>query len=129
MSYTRFGEFVRILRIKHHELMGDMARLLKVSTPFLSAVENGKKKVPKEWATIITDHYQLNDREKQELEEAIEESVTQMKVSLKNAGSVQRQAAVQFARSFDGMDEETAKRIMKLLEERANNGLPYATDE
>lgn len=29
MTYTSFGEFVRILRIKHHEVMGDMAKCLK----------------------------------------------------------------------------------------------------
>ena len=43
MAYTSFGEFVRILRIKHHEVMGDMAKMLGASLPFLSAVENGKK--------------------------------------------------------------------------------------
>lgn len=43
MGYTKFGEFVRILRIKHHEIMGDMARMLGTSLPFLSAVETGKK--------------------------------------------------------------------------------------
>ena len=42
MSYTKFGEFVRLLRVKNHEVMGDMAKLLKTSTPNLSAVENGK---------------------------------------------------------------------------------------
>ena len=40
MAYTPFGEFVRILRIKHHQVMGDMAKILGTSTPFLSAVEN-----------------------------------------------------------------------------------------
>ena len=39
MAYTKFGEFMRILRVKHSEVMGDMAKLLSVSTPFLSAVE------------------------------------------------------------------------------------------
>ena len=42
MAYTKFGEFVRILRIRHHEVMGDMAGVLGASLPFLSAVENGK---------------------------------------------------------------------------------------
>lgn len=50
MAYTSFGEFVRILRIKRHEVMGDMAKVLNVKVPFLSAVENGKKNVPSEWA-------------------------------------------------------------------------------
>ena len=43
MSYTKYGEFLRIQRIKHQEVMGDTAKLLDVSVPFVSAVENGKK--------------------------------------------------------------------------------------
>ena len=43
MAYTKFGEYMRILRVKNHEVMGDIAKLLGVTLPFLSAVENGKK--------------------------------------------------------------------------------------
>lgn len=31
MAYTKFGEFMRILRVQHHEVMGDMAMLEKLS--------------------------------------------------------------------------------------------------
>ena len=116
MSYTKFGEFVRHLRINNHEVMGDMAKLLRTSTPNLSAVENGKKNVPKNWIPFIIDHYHLNDDQIRELEKSIEESKTQMKLNLKNSGILQRQTALQFARSFDGMDDETASKIMRLLE-------------
>ena len=27
--YTKFGEFMRVLRIKHHEIMGDIADMLR----------------------------------------------------------------------------------------------------
>ena len=43
MAYTKFGEYMRVLRVQHHEVMGDIAKLLGVSTPFLSSVETGKK--------------------------------------------------------------------------------------
>lgn len=46
MTYTKFGEFMRVLRVQHHEVMSDVAKLLGVSTPFLSAVENGGKMSP-----------------------------------------------------------------------------------
>ena len=116
MSYTKFGEFVRILRVKHHEVMGDMAKVLDTSLPFLSAVENGKKNVPKDWIAKIVEHYQLDTDEQMQLEDSIEASKTQMKLNLMNSGSNQREAALQFARSFDGMDDETAMKIVKLLE-------------
>jgi len=115
MAYTKFGEFVRILRIKHHEVMGDMAKVLGTSLPFLSAVENGKKNVPGDWIEKLTRHYQLSNEEQRDLQEAVEESRTQYKVSTKTAGMTQRRAAMQFARSFDSMDDETALKILELL--------------
>lgn len=119
MAYTKFGEYMRILRVKHHEVMGDIAKQLEVSLPFLSAVENGKKNVPNEWVKKIVMHYNLNAEETNGLLDSIEQSKTHMKLDLKTASILQRSAAIQFARSFEGMDDETAKKIMQLLE---NNG-------
>lgn len=116
MEYTKFGEFVRILRIKHHEIMGDMADFLGTSLPFLSAVENGKKNVPKDWADKIINHYNLTEIEKNDLIKSIEDSKTQMKIVLTNTSASKRGAALQFARSFENMDDETAKKIIDLLE-------------
>ena len=118
MAYTRFGEFVRILRIKHHEVMGDMAKVLGASLPFLSSVENGKKNVPADWADKIEAHYGLTPLERRELDEAIEESKIQYKIPVQNAGYNQRRAAMQFARSFDKMDDETAMKVLELLSKK-----------
>lgn len=121
MSYTRFGEFVRILRIKRHEVMGDMAKVLGVRIPFLSAVENGKKNVPSDWAEKLISHYNLSSEEQNALLQAIEESRTQYKIPMENAGIQQRRAALQFARSFDEMDDETALKILELLSHNGEN--------
>ena len=120
MSYTSFGEFVRILRIKHHEVMGDMAKVLDVKTPFLSAVETGKKNVPTDWIDKLVEHYSLSEFEKRKLENAIEESRTQYKIMAQNASVNQRRVAMQFARSFDDIDDETAIKIMKLLKKKGD---------
>ena len=118
MGYTPFGEYVRILRIKNHQVMGDMAKILEVSLPFLSAVENGKKNVPVGWLEKLSDFYSLTDSEKKELEDAIEASKMQIKLNASAVGSNQRRAALQFARSFDSMDDETALKIMELLNKK-----------
>ena len=118
MAYTSFGEFVRILRIRHHEVMGDMVKVLDASLPFLSAVENGKKNVPADWIGKITEHYGLTETEQLDLREAVEESKTQFKIVAGKAGNNQRKAALQFARSFDEMDDETAVKILELLSKK-----------
>lgn len=117
MSYSRFGELVRILRIKNHEVMGDTAKLLEVSTPFLSNVENGKKKVPEGWLEKLVKHYNLKGKEKEEMEEAIEESKTKVKIELTECSDYRRKTALAFQRSFNSLDEIQAKRILKILEE------------
>lgn len=71
MAETNFGKFIRRLRIRNHEVLGDTAKLLGVSTSFLSAVENGKKDVPIEWVDIISKHYNLNKEEIEVLNEIL----------------------------------------------------------
>ena len=121
MGYTPFGEFVRILRIKHHQVMGDMAKILNTSTPFLSAVENGKKNVPAEWIQKIAEHYNLSSEDQSRLRESVEESRLQYKIIPGKAGIHKRRAAMQFARSFEGMDDETALKILELLKNKEDN--------
>ena len=118
MTYTSFGEFVRILRIKHHEVMGDMAKMLEVKIPFLSAVEKGRKNVPADWIDKIANHYGLTIKEKDELQKAVDESRIQYKIAIKDSGINQRRAAMQFARSFDELDDDTAIKILKLLKDK-----------
>ena len=115
MAYTKYGEFMRIERIKNHEVMGDTAKMLNVKIPFISAVENGKRNIPEDWIPKIIAHYHLNEGERAYLLNAIDESKTQMKINLKNATQPQRRVAIQFQRSFDKLDEDTAEKIMSLL--------------
>lgn len=117
MSYTKFAEFLRVLRIKNHENMGDTAKLLGVKVAFVSAVESGKKNVPEDWVDKIVQHYGLNEKERAELVASIEDSKTTSKINLVSAPNFRRQVALQFQRSFDEIDEETAKKILELLGE------------
>ena len=121
MTYTKFGEFMRVLRVQHHEVMGDIAKLLGVSTPFLSSVETGKKNVPDDWFDILAKHYSLTNDEVAEMRNAAENSRNQVKITLSKSESYQREVALQFARSFDGIDEDTAEKIMALLKRSGNN--------
>ena len=121
MGYTRFGEMLRILRIQNHEVMGDLAEVLDVSTSFLSSVESGKKNIPEEWFNIISNHYNLSEEDKAQLREAMDLSKTQMKINLSGADNYQREMAIQFQRSFDYIDEETARRIIDILNNKEDD--------
>ena len=123
MNYTPFGLFFRTLRIKHHEILSDASKFLNVTSAYISSVECGKRPVPEEWAALITDHYRLSRAEVSELNRAIEESKTSIKINLSRSGVAQRSAAIQFQRSFDEMDDETANEILKIIERNKKSGL------
>lgn len=119
MAYTKFGEFMRVQRVRHHEVMGDIAKVLGVKIPFISAVENGKRNVPENWFSLIAAHYNLSSVEAEELLQAIEDSKTQAKISLLSATPSQRQVALQFQRSFEQLDDDIANEILKILQKES----------
>ncbi|MDO4467701.1 MAG: helix-turn-helix transcriptional regulator [Bacillota bacterium] len=118
MKCTKFGEYIRILRIKNGESMKNTAELFNVSVPFVSAVENGKKSIPETWFKTLVMHYQLDENESIELREAIDNSKTNVKIDLSKALGVKREMAMQFQRSFNDIDDDTALKIIKLLEKK-----------
>ena len=121
MKYTKFGELFKIYRIKNGETLYDASKFLGVTNSFVSAVELGKKKVPKKWFKIIVQHYNLTEDEADELETAIRDSKNNIKVNLSNSSSFQRNLAMAFQRSFDGISEETANEIIRLLNNRSDS--------
>lgn len=124
MNYTPFGEFFRALRLKNHEVLSDAAKWLKVTSAYISSVECGKRPIPDEWIPIITEHYSLMESEVAELQKHVDNSKTSVKINLKSSTPMTRTVALQFQRSFDSMDEETAMKIMEIIERNnKSNGL------
>ena len=112
---TSFGKFTRKLRIDNGELLKDMALKLGVTPSYLSAVEIGKRGVPKQWEEIILNEYSLNDLQKKELEKAILYSANDVKLNTENLDDTQKELVFAFARKFNDLDEEQIKNIKKIL--------------
>ena len=87
MKYTQFGEYFRILRIKHHEVLFDATKYLKVTSAYISSVEHGDREIPTEWRTKITSIYNLNSEEVKELNEAYFNTPSSKKISLSDIES------------------------------------------
>ena len=119
---TSVGRFLRKLRIDEGEILRDMAKKLGVSSAFLSAVENGKKKVPEVWITKLEELYSLTPVQVTELKDAIIESSDTIELNIRNASSANRQLAVSFARQFDTLDEETTKKLFSIFYDPVSYG-------
>jgi len=116
MSISVFGEYFKILRLKHREVLADAKSFLGVSSSFISAVECGKKQIPADWYEKIVEHYRLNVSQSRELREVIERSQKAVKIDLERATTTQKDLALQFQRSFEDLDDETVEEIRKILE-------------
>ena len=112
---TSLGKFLRTLRIENGEILKDMAENLGVSSAFLSAVENGKKKLPDSWYEKLTKVYSLTKSEQEELKKAVMESSDIVELDIAHSTCYQRNLAVSFAREFNSIDEDLCKKLLDLL--------------
>ena len=106
---TTLGVFLRKLRLANDEILKDMAKNLGVSSAFLSAVENGKKKMPNNWERKLKEVYSLSTVQIEELRRAVMESSGVVELNLKGLSTSNRELAISFARQFETMDDETSK--------------------
>lgn len=119
---TKIGDFLRKLRLDNQQILKDMAKVLGVSSAFLSAVENGKKSMPDSWCNILKESYKLSDDDVDNLRQAAMESQKSISLNLQSASPSNRQLAVSFARQFDSMDADTSQKILRILRDRKKDG-------
>jgi len=112
---TSIGKFLRRLRLGKGEILKDMAEALGVSSAFLSAVENGKKKMPDSWLQKLATVYELSTEQVKELRTAIIDTNDAVELNLQNVTPGNRALAISFAREFDSLDEETSRKIFEIL--------------
>lgn len=116
MKTTAFGRYLRKLRIDHGMIMRDLAKVLGVSSAFVSALELGKKTITEKNIIKITEYFELSNDDTSELRKAAELSQPSLKLELNDKTMEQRELAVSFARNYQNMEKEDQIKLMKLLE-------------
>lgn len=112
---TSFGKILRKIRIDNNEILRDMANKLNVTSSFLSAVENGKKRIPDQWLNQISSMYNLNSLEIEKLEFAFSETNENLKISFEGLNLESKKLAFSFARKLDKFDDTEMELLKKLL--------------
>ena len=115
---TRFGKQLRSLRIENDQRLKDMAEILGVTVAYLSAVENGKRVVPDAWVAIISDKYELSQKEVIALQKAAYENKKDIRINLNNTSDDEMGLALSFARRFKDLSEKQVSELQKILDER-----------
>ena len=115
-----FGKKLRKILIDNNIRIADFARLLQVSSSFVSSVICGKKNVPETWIPFIEKHFKLSTKDKEELENAEKESKNSLKFNLLNYNEEQRNIALQFQRRLDNLSKDEINELREILEKRGN---------
>jgi transcriptional regulator with XRE-family HTH domain len=111
---TRFGKQLRKIRIESDQRLKDMADKLGVTVAYLSAVENGNRKVPDAWIPIIATEYCLDEHEEIELQQAAYENKKEIRISLED--NVKADLALSFARKFKNMTNDDLDKLQEFLD-------------
>lgn len=117
---TEFGKALRKLRIDRNEVLKDMADKLQMTSSYLSAIECGKRNIPSDFISRIVDIYRLNEEEIRILHEARDNCIDSIEIKLSGNGRQKRDLALQFARKFDDLDNETTKTILNFLKKQGD---------
>lgn len=112
---SEFGIALRKVRLERHLLLKDMADALGVSSAFLSSVESGKRKIPKDWIEKISSIYNLHPDEHEALERASAMSMSEIRIHTQNASIKQKDLAFSFAKALDSLSDEDVERIMNAI--------------
>ena len=122
---TRLGDLLRSIRMKADISLRRMASDLGISPAFLSAVENGKKKMPDSWISLIPETYSLSADEIEEFKDVAYESFDTVAVNIANASETNKKLAIRFARRFEDIDEKTSEELLSILESKLKEGSPH----
>lgn len=113
--FTELGRFLRKLRIDNDEILRDMAEKIGVTSSYLSAIECGKRNIPSDFIEKISSLYSLDANQKSEFEAARDLTIKDISINLTDASCQKRDLALQFARTFDDMDEQTTQALLDFL--------------
>ena len=116
---TQLGKFLRQMRMDNNEILKEMATKLDVTSAFLSAIENGKKKMQSTMRDNIVKIYKLTKSQEKELDDAILESNDSVAINISSTSTAKKRLAISFARTFGEMDEEDVKAFAEYLENRS----------
>lgn len=115
---TDYGKELRKLRIDRGEILKDMADKLGMTPSYLSAIESGKRTIPNELTSKLRTLYSLNSEETNILKDVEEKTNKLVTLNLDGVTDEKQELAIKFARSFEKMDDETAKQVKNWLKSK-----------
>lgn len=112
---TKFGEFIRVYRMRNGMLLKKMAEDLAISPALLSSMEMGRRPISDTIVNKIINTYNLTAEEELALREAVAQSTSTVKINAQAKDGNRRNLAFTFARKFDCLNDVQVEELMKIL--------------
>ena len=117
---TEFGKRVQQLRQLNGLTLFEVAQKMGVSSAFLSAVENGRKRVPDEFVEKLGAVVPAAHEQAHELEALANQARRQVVVPLPKASRQDADLATVLARKFNSLSEAQKDRIREIIDNYNN---------
>ena len=113
---TKFGIFIRKLRLDRGILLRDMAKDLGISQAYLSGMETGNKDIPQSLADHIIRVYNLSIEQSKELKHSI--MLSKQKICITTGQIVWKNEVVSMLKEkLDNLSEEQQFKIIEVLKD------------
>ena len=104
---TEFGKMLRKLRIDCDENIRDMAFNLDITASYLSAIECGKRNIPKNLVDKVAKVYKLSNEQIKELKIAKDNSLKNVIINIDGVNPYNKNVALQLSKCIDTIDIES----------------------
>lgn len=115
---TIFGDAIQRIRQAAGMTLFEVASLMGLSSAFLSAIENGRKRVPDDFLQRWTAVLEVNDVQLRELQSKIAQTRGEVVVPLPGASTQDADLATALARKFSTLSDSQKERMRAILDGR-----------
>ena len=113
---TEFGKTLKKIRIDYDETIRDMAVNLNITASYLSAIECGKRNIPKDLISKLAKEYNLSNEQIERLKIAQDNSLKSIIINIDGVNQYNRNLVLQLSKCINTIDAETSKMILNLLQ-------------
>ena len=118
---TEFGKVMRIIRINTGDSLRDMAEKIGMSAAYLSSIENGKRNIPPNMEEILYSQYDLTEKDKSKIRNAIEKSISQVKINLTEMTDKKKKLIYTITKG--NIDDATLNQLCEIIDKKEKNNV------
>lgn len=96
--------------------MAQMAKAVGITSAYLSTIERGNRKIPKNLTQNVINHYKLSNEQATELQKAEYLSMDSVEVDISSAGLHERILVLSLAKNLKNMTYEQVEMIKNIME-------------